>query len=133
MGNFENMLGSLGRWIDSVVEHVRERFSGVRVPSPRRSPGEWIGEQSTRAAESIGEIKHQWSNAPDDQRRRWTIALVVFASLFLGGGAGYTVYRLNGGPGTMTSSDAAALNAVEKKMKDAETTTTPSQLFPGAK
>ena len=133
MGTFENMLGSLGRWIDSVNEAVRERFGGVRVPSPRRSPGEWIGEQSTRAAEGIDQIKHQWSMAPDDQRRRWTIALVIFASLFLGGAAGYSVYRLNGGPGAISPSDAAAITAVEKKMKDAENTTTPSQLFPGAR
>ncbi len=133
MARFEDMLGSFGRWIDSVFDALRERLSGIRPPSPRRSPGEWIGDQSQRVSRQAEEIKRQWSLAPDDQRRRYTIALVIFCSIFLGAGAGYAVYRINGGPNSITSADAAALNAVEQKMKDAEKTTQPSQLFPGAR
>lgn len=133
MGYFENTFGSLGRWIDSVGEAVRDKLHRSRSPRPRRSPGEWLGEQSAKAAEKVENAKRAWSLAPDDQRRRWTMAGVIAASVLLGSGAGYAVYRLNGGPNAISSSDAAAVSAVEKRIKDSESTNSASRLFPGAR
>ena len=133
MGFFENTLGGLGRWMDSVVERLRDRLHGYSRPSPRRSIGEWVSDQNSRVAEKVEEARHQWSLAPDDQRRRWTITLIVLCSVLIGGGTGYAVFRLNGGHAALSGADAAAVRALQDRMKEAETAGAASQLFPGAK
>jgi hypothetical protein len=127
----------MGRRIDGAWEAVRERFGRSSAPvTPRRSAGEWMADAKDASARKIDDVKRGWDLAPDDQRRKVKLSLIVFLCVLLGISSGMLAFKLSGGSGPMgglSGSEATALKAVQDKMKEAEKGAGATNMFHGAR
>lgn len=132
MGVFEQTLGGLGRWIDSIFRELRDRM----YRRSRASSGRTLGERRRDAAVGVHRkfkaLQRSWEVAPEHERRKWRVFVVLVAALAMGLGGGVAAFYFMGGHETIRGEDAAALKALRDKIEQEQTQSTPAQLFPGA-
>ncbi len=132
MGVFESILGGFGRWIDSGVRTLRDRFHR-RSGGPRgRTLAERRGDLARSISHRVDSARRSWERAPDSERRKYRVFAVLIAAAMLGITSGVAAFYFLGGHNTITGEDAAAIKALRDRMAE-EQTTSPSSLFPGAK
>lgn len=133
MGVFEDSLGGLGRWIDSIFRAARDRTHRRARTSPGRSLSERRRDVSVAIQRKIDATKRSWERAPEHEQRKWLVIAVLIAALLLGLTSGVAAFYYLGGRDVLSGEDAAAVQALRDKMEQEKKQSSPGQLFPGAR
>ncbi|MBY0311489.1 MAG: hypothetical protein K2W85_05425 [Phycisphaerales bacterium] len=133
VGVFENTLGGLGRWIDSIFRAIHERTQRRSRASSGRTLGERRRDLAIAIQRKLESTRRSWERAPDHERRKWTVIGILVAALLLGLTSGVAAFYFLGGRDVLSGEDAAAVKALRDKMEQEQKQSTPGQLFPGAR